>query len=58
MTGGQPVDGSMSAPALTRALEAEGVQRIIVTTEDVHQYAADERWAPGVEVWHLSLIHI
>ncbi|GAB4164240.1 MAG: indolepyruvate ferredoxin oxidoreductase family protein [Roseiflexaceae bacterium] len=52
MTGGQSVDGAMSVAALTRSLEAEGVQRIIVTSEDPAQYPADTRWAPGVEVWH------
>jgi indolepyruvate ferredoxin oxidoreductase len=52
MTGGQEVDGSISAPALTRALEAEGVRRIIVTTDDLKRYPAGTRWAPGVEVWH------
>jgi len=52
MTGGQPVDGTMSVPALTRALEAEGVRRIIVTSDAPEKYAEEERFAPGVEVWH------
>ena len=52
MTGGQEVDGSMSVPSLTRALEAEGVRRIIVTTNDLKRYPPDTRWAPGVEIWH------
>jgi indolepyruvate ferredoxin oxidoreductase len=34
MTGGQNVDGAMSIPDLVRALEAEGVKRIIVVGED------------------------
>jgi indolepyruvate ferredoxin oxidoreductase len=52
MTGGQEVDGAMSAPALTRALEAEGVQHIIVTSDHIDRYPPDTRWAPGVKVWH------
>ena len=52
MTGGQEVDGSMSVPALTRALEAEGVRRIIITTDNLKRYPSDTRWAPGVEIWH------
>jgi indolepyruvate ferredoxin oxidoreductase len=42
----------MSMPALTRALEAEGIQRIIVTTDKPEKYPRDSRWAPGVELWH------
>jgi indolepyruvate ferredoxin oxidoreductase len=52
MTGGQEVDGAMSVPALTRALEAEGVSRIVVTTDNPEKYPRDARWAPGVEIWH------
>ncbi|HXF64444.1 MAG TPA: indolepyruvate ferredoxin oxidoreductase family protein [Caldilineaceae bacterium] len=51
MTGGQPADGGLSPPALTRLLEAEGVKRILVVADDPHKYAPGERWADGVEVW-------
>ena len=33
MTGGQPVDGSLSVPQIARQLEAEGVKRILVVTD-------------------------
>lgn len=56
MTGGQPVDGAMPVPALTRALEAEGVRRIIVTSDDPQRYPEYARWAPGVEIWHRDRI--
>jgi indolepyruvate ferredoxin oxidoreductase len=56
MTGGQTVDGSMSAAALTRELEAEGVRRIIVTTDKPDKYAPDVKWSPVVEVWHRDRI--
>jgi indolepyruvate ferredoxin oxidoreductase len=34
MTGGQDVDGAMAIPALVRALEAEGVKRVLVVSDD------------------------
>ncbi|WP_432993705.1 indolepyruvate ferredoxin oxidoreductase family protein [Dactylosporangium sp. CA-233914] len=51
MTGGQQAVGAMSIPALTRMLTAEGVRRIIVTTQDPGRYRG-VRLAPAVEVWH------
>jgi indolepyruvate ferredoxin oxidoreductase len=52
MTGGQPVDGALSLPALTRALQAEGVRRLIVCSHDPDQYPKDAEWAAGVTIWH------
>ncbi|HEY6532316.1 MAG TPA: indolepyruvate ferredoxin oxidoreductase family protein [Acidimicrobiales bacterium] len=50
MTGGQAVTGLMDVPALTRALEAEGVGRIVVCAEDPTRYGRRARWARGVRV--------
>ncbi|TCJ34890.1 indolepyruvate ferredoxin oxidoreductase family protein [Parafrankia sp. BMG5.11] len=50
MTGGQDVVGLMDVPAMTRALEAEGVRRIVVCAEDPKRYGRRARWAPGVRV--------
>ena len=50
MTGGQDVVGLLDVPALTRALEAEGVRRIVVCAEDPKRYGRRARWAPGVRV--------
>ncbi len=50
MTGGQDVTGLMDIPSMTRALEAEGVARIVVCAEDPRRYGRRARWAPGVEV--------
>ena len=52
MTGGQQVDGAISAPALTRMLEAEGVKQIIVTSDQPEKYPRHAGWAPGVRIWH------
>ena len=52
MTGGQDAAGAMPVPKLTRALEAEGVRRSLVLTDEPDQYPRDARWARGVEVWH------
>jgi indolepyruvate ferredoxin oxidoreductase len=37
---------------MTRLLEAEGVKRIIVTTDDPEKYDAGALWGRGTEVWH------
>ena len=52
MTGGQVADGEMPVPELTRALQAEGVRKIIVVAQDPNHYPADTQWANGVQVWH------
>ncbi len=38
MTGGQHVEGQMSVSAVARSLDAEGVKRIVITTEDRSRY--------------------
>ncbi len=51
MTGGQPVDGSLSVPAITRQLTEEGVKTIVVVTDDPDKYRR-ARLAKGVPVRH------
>ncbi|MFC7515615.1 indolepyruvate ferredoxin oxidoreductase family protein [Herbaspirillum sp. GCM10030257] len=38
MTGGQPVDGTVSVPMIAQQMAAEGVQRIALVTEDLARY--------------------
>jgi indolepyruvate ferredoxin oxidoreductase len=52
MTGGQPIDGGLTVPALTRQLAAEGVARVVVVTDEPDKYPNDVDFAPGVVVHH------
>jgi indolepyruvate ferredoxin oxidoreductase len=55
MTGGQPIDGTLQVPEMTRELDAEGAAKVVVVTDepdkyDDHNVAA--RLAPSVTVHH------
>jgi indolepyruvate ferredoxin oxidoreductase len=52
MTGGQDAAGAVPVPDLTRMLDAEGVRRILVMTDEPDKDPKGTRWAGGVEVWH------
>ncbi|MFZ9627817.1 MAG: indolepyruvate ferredoxin oxidoreductase family protein [Ilumatobacteraceae bacterium] len=53
MTGGQDPFGQLDVPRLCKVLLAEGVQRVIVTTDEVSRYHLDEM-PVGVKVWDRS----
>ena len=53
MTGGQPIEGEpmageITVPEIARQLDAEGVRRIAVVSEDPKKYPSDARFPPGV----------
>ncbi|MEK9661692.1 MAG: indolepyruvate ferredoxin oxidoreductase family protein, partial [Alphaproteobacteria bacterium] len=52
MTGGQHVDGPLSVDRVTRQLEAEGVGRIVVVSDEPEKYAIGTKFAHGVTVHH------
>ncbi|MCM2327623.1 MAG: indolepyruvate ferredoxin oxidoreductase family protein [Lysobacter sp.] len=52
MTGGQPVDGSLTVPVVTRQVAAEGVKRIAIVTDDPARYRGAADLAPGTTVHH------
>ncbi len=50
MTGGQPIDGPISVPLITRQVAAEGVGRIALVSEDPARWRRARDLAPGVTV--------
>jgi len=55
MTGGQPIDGTMKVPEMTRELDAEGAAKVVVVTDEPEKYDVHEtraRLAPSVTVHH------
>ncbi len=55
MTGGQPVDGTLKVPEMTRELDAEGAAKIVVVTDEPEKYDEHEvksRLAPNVAIHH------
>ncbi|MGH9174848.1 MAG: 2-oxoacid:acceptor oxidoreductase family protein, partial [Vicinamibacterales bacterium] len=51
MTGGQQAVGAKPVPDVARMLQAEGVGRIIVLSDEPDKYPKGTRWPAGVEVW-------
>jgi indolepyruvate ferredoxin oxidoreductase len=52
MTGGQPVDGPLSVPMITRQVAAEGVKKVVVVTDEPEKYESTRDMAPGTTVHH------
>ncbi|MDP2821928.1 MAG: indolepyruvate ferredoxin oxidoreductase family protein [Sulfuritalea sp.] len=52
MTGGQPLDGTLTVPQLTRQLAAEDVRRIIVMSDEPEKYPKLDDFAPGTVIRH------
>ncbi|HEX5129050.1 MAG TPA: indolepyruvate ferredoxin oxidoreductase family protein, partial [Usitatibacter sp.] len=52
MTGGQPVDGQLNVPMITRQVLSEGARRVVVVTDEPEKYASVADLAPGTTVHH------
>ncbi|CAN5914796.1 indolepyruvate ferredoxin oxidoreductase family protein [soil metagenome] len=55
MTGGQPIDGTLKVPEMTRELDAEGAVKIVVVTDEPEKYQEADiasRLAKGVTIHH------
>ena len=56
MTGGQPVDGSLSVVQIAQQMAAEGVQRIALVTEDLTRYEDTSGLPAAVTLHDRSLL--
>ncbi|MFI5030715.1 MAG: indolepyruvate ferredoxin oxidoreductase family protein [Reyranellales bacterium] len=52
MTGGQPHDGPLTVPEITRQVEAEGAKKIVVVTDEPDKYPINAGFAHGVTIRH------
>ena len=52
MTGGQPVDGKVSVPAIAAQVRAEGVGRIAVVSDDPGKYRGAMQFPAGTSIHH------
>ncbi len=52
MTGGQPVDGTLTVPQITHQLAAEGANKIVIVTDEPEKYTTHVGLAPGITVHH------
>lgn len=49
MTGGQPVDGTLSVPQIAHQVRSEGVQTIVVLSDDIEKWSDHSIFPSGVE---------
>ena len=52
MTGGQPLEEGLTVDAITRQVAAEGVNKVVVVTDEPDKYPAGYGFPPGVTVHH------
>ena len=52
MTGGQPVDGSISVPQIARQVEAEGVKRLAIVSDEIAKYDQRQGEFPAGTTFH------
>jgi len=52
MTGGQPLDGGLTVPIVTRQLAAEGVGQIVVVTDEPDKYPLGTEFPGGTTIRH------
>ena len=54
MTGGQPVDGTLTVPDIAHQVRSEGVQVIVVLSDDIEKWSDKSIFPSGVEFYDRS----
>ncbi|MBB5207463.1 indolepyruvate ferredoxin oxidoreductase family protein [Chiayiivirga flava] len=52
MTGGQPVDGTLTVPQIAHQMRSEGVEKIVVVSDEPGKWSKPEIFPSGVEFFH------
>ncbi len=52
MTGGQPVDGSLSVPEIANQVRSEGIQTIYIVSDDIEKYKSVNNFPSNVVIKH------
>lgn len=52
MTGGQALEGDLTVDKIARQVVAEGVQRVLVVTDDPLKYPSHIEWPQGLDILH------
>ncbi|HLB06299.1 MAG TPA: indolepyruvate ferredoxin oxidoreductase family protein, partial [Alphaproteobacteria bacterium] len=52
MTGGQPMEGPLDVPMITRQISGEGVKRVAVVSDQPEKYPLNADFAKGVTIHH------
>ena len=52
MTGGQTHDGKLNPAIIAQQIRAEGVERIVVVTDEPEKYPINYGFPPGVDIYH------
>src|SRR6185437_11484530 len=47
MTGGQPLEGQLTVPQITRQVASEGARRVVVVTDEPDKYPANAGFVAG-----------
>ena len=54
MTGGQPYDGKLTIDMMARQVAAEGVEKVVIVTDQPDKYPAGVAWPSGLTIHHRS----
>ena len=52
MTGGQRHDGNLTVPMIAQQVAAEGVQKVVIVTDEPDKYPAGIKWPDGLTIHH------